>query len=84
MGDLAHLKHTGLAQDILALAQAGTSVIGICGGYQMLGRMLLDPEHIESNETQASGLGLLPVTTTFATVKSTHPARGVKGFAKRL
>ena len=76
MGDLANLKYTGLAQNILALAQAGTSVIGICGGYQMLGRMLLDPEHVESNETQASGLGLLPVTTTFATVKSTHQVRG--------
>ena len=76
MGDLAYLKQTGLAQVILALAQAGTSVIGICGGYQMLGRMLLDPEHVESNETQAPGLGLLPVTTTFATVKSTHQVRG--------
>ena len=76
MGDLARLKNAGLAQKIFDRAQAGTPVIGICGGYQMLGGVILDPEHVESNQTQASGLGLLPVTTTFSPFKSTHQVRG--------
>ncbi|MFQ5851273.1 MAG: cobyric acid synthase [Candidatus Binatia bacterium] len=76
MADLAYLRSIGLAQKILARAQKDTPIIGICGGYQMLGRVVLDPEHVESAEPRAAGLGLLPVTTTFSSVKSTHQVRG--------
>jgi len=76
MADLATLKSMGLAQEIIYRAQGGTPVIGICGGYQMLGESILDPGHVESTESQAAGLGLLPVTTTFFSVKSTHQVRG--------
>jgi adenosylcobyric acid synthase len=75
MADLMYLKRIGLAQEIIEQAHRGKPVIGICGGYQMLGEMILDPEHVESAEYQAHGLGLLPVTTTFFPVKSTHQVR---------
>jgi len=76
MAALAYLKSRGLAQEILRRAQAGTPVIGICGGYQMLGKVILDPGRVENNEARATGLGLLPVTTSFFPVKSTHQVRG--------
>ena len=76
MDDLAHLNSVGLAKIIIDRARGGTPVIGICGGYQMLGKVILDPGHVESNEAQATGLGLLPVTTSFFPVKSTHQVRG--------
>ena len=76
MADLVYLKSRGLAQEIVNRVRRGTPIIGICGGYQMLGRVILDPGHVESAETEAEGLGLLPVTTTFFSVKSTHQVRG--------
>ena len=76
MADLAYLKSVGLAQQIIDHSRRGTPIIGICGGYQMLGRKLLDPGRVESADSEAEGLGLLPVTTTFFPVKSTHQIRG--------
>lgn len=76
MAALAYLKSTGLVQHIVDRAREGMPVIGICGGYQMLGRKLLDPGRVESADSEAEGLGLLPVTTTFFPVKSTHQIRG--------
>ncbi|MCH8054854.1 MAG: cobyric acid synthase [Deltaproteobacteria bacterium] len=75
MADLATIRSTGLAQKIIHRAERDTPVIGICGGYQMLGQMILDPGHVESARPQTAGLGLLPVTTTFFPVKSTHQVR---------
>jgi adenosylcobyric acid synthase len=76
MADLVYLKRRGLAQQIVAQAGRGTPVIGICGGYQMMGEMVFDPGQVESAESQAVGLGLLPVRTTFFAIKSTHQVRG--------
>ena len=76
VADLAELRHTGLAEAVISRSRAGTPIIGICGGYQMMGQHILDPEHVESRESQVDGLGLLPVTTTFFPVKSTHQIRG--------
>ncbi|MCY4575554.1 MAG: cobyric acid synthase [Chloroflexi bacterium] len=76
MADLDWLKEQGLAGRIVAAREAGTPVVGICAGYQMLGRELLDPDGIESPRPSASGLGLLPVTTTFLGDKATHQVSG--------
>ncbi|MBM3785321.1 MAG: cobyric acid synthase [Acidobacteria bacterium] len=69
---LAWLRRMHLDQWIRAQAAAGAKVIGICGGYQMLGEWVEDPERIESSETRAPGLGLLPVTTTLRSPKVTR------------
>jgi adenosylcobyric acid synthase len=72
LADLAWLHESGLAARIVALARAGTPVVGICGGYQMLGRSIADPDGIEASPgAQAAGLGLLPVVTVFTGTKQT-------------
>lgn len=65
MGDMAFLKDTGMDQRILALAAGKeTEIIGICGGFQMLGSQIADPGGIESEQSGSlRALGLLPVTT---------------------
>ncbi|MGE3537156.1 MAG: cobyric acid synthase [Candidatus Tectimicrobiota bacterium] len=74
MHDLAWLREQGLAQAVQRLAQAGSAVVGICGGYQMLGRSIRDPDGLESPLPEVAGLGLLPVETLFAPEKATHQA----------
>jgi adenosylcobyric acid synthase len=61
--DLAWLRDWGLAAALVARAAAGLPVLGVCGGYQMLGRRIVD--HVESGVGEAEGLGLLPVETVF-------------------
>lgn len=77
VADLDWLRATGLAAEISGLARSATPLIGICGGYQMLGQMIYDPQHVEADRDQVAGLGLLPVTTTFAADKQTVRAGGV-------
>jgi adenosylcobyric acid synthase len=72
--DLLWLRAQGFDRDIAALAAAGTPVVGICGGYQMLGREVRDPDHTESAFDRVDGLGLLDAVTTFAADKITHQA----------
>ncbi len=74
LADLAWLRAAGFAEVIGALASQGTSIVGICGGFQMLGRVIRDPAHRESDGGEAAGLGLLPVETVFE-AKSTYQAR---------
>lgn len=74
--DLISLKETGMAEDIIKLANQGTPVMGICGGFQMLGKKLYDPHHTESQREEASGLGLLDIETTFYPEKTTRQVWG--------
>jgi adenosylcobyric acid synthase len=77
ISDLAWLHERGLAQQIIRLARENTPVVGICGGYQMLGRTIHDPEHVESSVDEVAGLDLLPIRTTFGGQKATHRAEAV-------
>ena len=80
--DLAWLRRTGLARAVLDRATRGAPVLGICGGYQMLGARVEDPDGIESDRTGSGapatvdGLGLLPVVTRFAAEKTLGRPRG--------
>lgn len=66
MEDLLWLRQNGLEAATLKLAHAGTPILGVCGGYQMLGQTLDDPQGTESGRPMAlSGLGLLPTRTVF-------------------
>lgn len=70
--DLLFLKQTGLFEEIQRLSKNGKTVIfGICGGYQMLGTTVEDPEGIESTVEIQSGLGLLPIYTKMSQEKKT-------------
>jgi adenosylcobyric acid synthase len=67
VADLEWLRRTGLAEAVLAAAAGGVPVLGICGGYQMLGRRIDD--EVESDAGSVPGLGLLPTTVTFGAAK---------------
>ena len=72
LADLQWLRERGLAGRIIELAERGASVVGICGGYQMLGRLVRDPLRLESEIEELPGLGLLPTETVFGPNKATH------------
>lgn len=69
IADLAWLRSRGLDSAIAAHVEAGKPLLGICGGFQMLGRMIRDPDGIEGQPDEVPGLGLLNVETTFAAAK---------------
>ncbi len=71
LADLAVLRRHGLAKRLQAFASDGGVVIGLCGGYQILGKNLHDPYHVESRMGTQEGLGLLDVTTTLSREKIT-------------
>ena len=73
--DLEWLRGSGIAAEVIRRAGRGLPVLGICGGCQMLGRAILDPERIESDRERLEGLGLLPVVTRFARDKVTAQVR---------
>jgi adenosylcobyric acid synthase len=75
VADLGWLRERGLADAVRARAHDGGAVLGVCGGYQMLGRTLHDPAGVESRAGSTAGLGLLPVETTFAADKTTRRVR---------
>jgi adenosylcobyric acid synthase len=76
--DLEWLRRVGLADRITALAadSQGPAVLGVCGGFQMLGRTIDDPLGVESERPEVAGLGLLDVTTRFTPEKARHRVTG--------
>jgi adenosylcobyric acid synthase len=90
IADLLLLQKTGMAEAIQNYAAAGGTVLGICGGYQILGQMIADPEGVEGHAGRYQGLGLLPIKTVITgqkiarqrQVTSNYPQMGlpVNGF----
>jgi adenosylcobyric acid synthase len=78
LADLAALRTEGWDIDIIAHRRRGGSVLGICGGYQMLGRRIADPDGIEGPPGEAAGLGLLDVETVLTGEKILMEADGVE------
>ena len=70
--DLYELRRNGCAQAIIRAHREGATVLGICGGYQMMGVEVCDPDHVEGDIERLPGLGLLPVTTTMSGSKRTR------------
>ena len=77
LADLADLRRFGWDIDILAHARQGGRVLGLCGGYQMLGRRIADPEGVEGPPGEAPGLGLLDIETVLGGPKTLRPVTGV-------
>ena len=77
IADLSALKAGGLHHDILAFARRGGHVMGLCGGYQMLGETIADPDGIEGEAKIARGLGLLRVHTVLSPDKRLVEVEGV-------
>ena len=81
IGDLRFLKETGLMDQIISLYRNGkTKLVGICGGFQMLGESITDPNHIESTISFETGLQLLPIQTTITKEKTTTLSEGLISF----
>jgi adenosylcobyric acid synthase len=76
VADLAALRRAGFHIDIAAHIRRGGIVVGLCGGYQMLGHSIDDPGGIEGPPGRSEGLGLLDVKTTLTAEKALEPIRG--------
>lgn len=76
LGDLQFLRDQGWDHDIIAHARAGGRVLGICGGYQMLGKEIVDEHGIDGVPGQAEGLGLLNIETRMTSEKTVRPVSG--------
>jgi len=70
IGDLLWFRENGWDRDLAAHRRRGGHVVGICGGYQMLGRVVRDPDGIEGSVTEAEGLGLLDIETVMEPEKT--------------
>ena len=76
IADLAALRAAGFDIDIAAHRRRGGMILGLCGGYQMLGRSIADPDGIEGPPATVEGLGLIDVVTTLSAEKRLEPVRG--------
>lgn len=83
LADLAFLRAQGWDIDLAGHVRRGGRVLGVCGGYQMLGRAIADPQGVEGPPGEAPGLGLLEVETVLTGEKTLQPVAGA-GFAARL
>jgi len=83
IADLRFLRETGWDVDLRAHLRRGGHIVGICGGYQMLGRTVGDPEGIEGPPERIDGLGLLDVETRLTSTKVLSPVSGVEATTGR-
>lgn len=87
--DLKFIRENSLEEQIKALHKKGKLIIGICGGYQMLGKKLKDPYHVEGEREEYDGIGLLDTETIFEREKTTTQVKaticeGLNGYLKNL
>ena len=75
LSDLYELRRNGVAQAIVRAHREGATVMGICGGYQLMGQEVCDPDHVEGEIERLPGLGLLPVSTRMQGEKITRQIR---------
>jgi adenosylcobyric acid synthase len=73
--DLAHMRETGMDAAVRRAAEAGSLLFGICGGFQMLGSELHDPEGLEGGSPKATGLGVFDLITRFTRENIDEPVR---------
>lgn len=72
LDDLLELRRNGVAKSILMAHKKGKTIVGICGGYQMLGLTVNDPDGVEGSIPALPGLGLLDIHTTMSSEKTTR------------
>jgi adenosylcobyric acid synthase len=82
--DLLFMRESGIEASVLKTAQSGVPVIGVCGGYQMLGEKIHDPFGVESSHHQVHGLGLLDVDTVLENTKVTTQIEAVQSSESRV
>jgi adenosylcobyric acid synthase len=70
--DLIHLKQQGMEKAILSCHKKGSLIMGICGGFQMLGNIIRDPQNVEGKNIESTGLGLFDLETIFESEKLTR------------
>lgn len=75
LDDLYELRRNGVAQSILTAHRNGATVVGICGGFQMMGQEICDPDHVEGSIERLPGLGLLPISTQMLGEKVTRQVK---------
>lgn len=75
ISDLYELRRNGVAQSIVKAHKSGATIVGICGGYQIMGQEVCDPNRIEGNIERLPGLGLLPVSTRIEGDKLTRQVK---------
>ena len=80
ISDLIALKKSGMAEQIKDYAAAGGTVFGICGGYQMIGQRIIDPEGFEGESGEYPGLGLLPLSTVLTSNKTARQRQVVSDY----
>ena len=80
IADLLVLQKSGMAEAIQNYAASGGTVLGICGGYQMMGQYLTDPDRLESEYIKCEGLGLLPIKTMITDYKVTKQRQVTSNF----
>ena len=90
VSDLQWMRNSGIEKSIFKLRDRGVPVVGICGGYQMMGYLIKDKSSVESSITEVQGMGLLPVETSFEGIKRTVRVDAVvsdcehRGFLSKL
>ncbi|EGD50480.1 cobyric acid synthase CobQ [Thermoanaerobacter ethanolicus JW 200] len=77
IGDLQALKEYRIDKEIFEMRKKGKFIVGICGGYQMLGKVIKDPGRIESTTSEIEGLGLLDIETVIENEKTTTQIKAV-------